>query len=267
MYEEFFGFQRTTFCRDLPPEDLFSTAATQELNARLRYTMQQRFFMLLTGEVGAGKSTQIRLFVAGLNPATCRCLYIYDSDLTPRNFYWEALHQLGCEPHFYRGDAKRQLVKALTSLVDESKKSLVMIIDEGHLLKLEMLEELRFLLNFHMDSYTPMSLVLAGQPELKETLKKQALTAITQRINLRFHLPAFDEAETAAYIKHQLKVAGISNSLFTDAAISLIHSFAGGIARSINELCKACLRDAAARKRQLIDDHMARVVIETEYGD
>jgi general secretion pathway protein A len=146
MYEEYFGFKRTPFCRDLPPEDLFSTASTHEVNARLRYSLQQRFFMLLTGEVGSGKTTQIRFFAAGLNPASCRCLYIYDSDLTPRNFYWEALHQLGYEPRFYRGDAKRQLVKAVSSLVDESKKSLVMIIDEGHLLNQNMLEELRFLL-------------------------------------------------------------------------------------------------------------------------
>lgn len=102
-------------------------------------------FALCTGEVGAGKSTAARAVSERLNPARHLVLYITDSDLTPRNFLYEVLHQLGIPPRFYRGDAKRQLVKALMDMY-ESKRILVLIIDEGHLLGRDMLEEIRKIL-------------------------------------------------------------------------------------------------------------------------
>lgn len=116
-------------------------------------------------------------------------MYISDSALTPRNFYWEILNQLGCECKFYRSDAKRQLNKEIMNLIDIHKKIPVIITDEAHLLTREMLEEIRFLLNYRMDSYNPMSLILVGQSELRDTLKKQIYEAIYQRIDLRYHLP------------------------------------------------------------------------------
>jgi general secretion pathway protein A len=97
--------------------------------------------------VGAGKSTAARLLTNSLHPARYHVLYITDSDLTPRNFYYEALHQLGHIPRFYRGDAKRQLNRAILDLYESQKKIPVIILDEGHLLKRDMLEEIRFLTN------------------------------------------------------------------------------------------------------------------------
>jgi type II secretory pathway predicted ATPase ExeA len=109
MFEQFFGFSKTPFGRDLEVKDLFISVGQQELISRLKYVAQRKQVGLFTGEVGAGKSTAARVLMAELNPAKYQLLYISDAKLSPRNFYWEALHQLGQEPRFYRGDAKRQL--------------------------------------------------------------------------------------------------------------------------------------------------------------
>jgi len=266
MFEQFFGFSKTPFGRDLEVKDLFIGAGQQELISRLKYVAQRKQFGLFTGEVGSGKSTAARVLMPELNPAKYQLLYISDAKLSPRNFYWEALHQLGQEPRFYRGDAKRQLHRVVLDLYENQKKTPVIIIDEGHLLSKEMLEEIRFLTNFKMDSYSPMSLILLGQPELRRILQMQIYEAITQRVNLRFHLPGMEQAETAKYIDHHLKVAGVQNALFTEDAIEVIHEYCGGIARKVNNVCVACLLDAFAQRKTLIDDRMVKVVLENEFA-
>lgn len=162
MYEAFYNLEHTPFERSIPIESLYTTAAYKELLSRLEYAATRRQFTVVTGDVGTGKSTTIRKLAASLDANKHKIIYISDSALTPRNFYWEALYQLGCEPKFYRGDAKRQMQKELTTLIDTHKKIPVIITDEAHLLSREMLEEIRFLLNYQMDSYNLLSLILVG---------------------------------------------------------------------------------------------------------
>lgn len=186
--------------------------------------------------------------------------------LTPRNFYWETLHELGYEPRFYRGDAKRQFQKALAVLVDNDKKTPVVIVDEAHLLSQEMLEEIRFLLNLRMDSYSALSLILVGQTELRKTLKlHQVNKAIAQRIDTRFHLPALSKEETTAYIARHLAAVKAPGEIFTQAAIGVIHKYCEGIPRMVNKVATASLMVAAGRNHKLVDGHLVRVVIESEF--
>lgn len=165
---------------------------------------------------------------------------------------------------FNRAQAKRQLHKVVLDLVENQRKVPVVIVDEAHLLDREMLEEIRFLLNFRMDSYNPMSLILVGQPELKRILQLQIYEAIAQRVNLRYHLNAMEIAETKEYVMHHLKTAGASSAIFTDDALDLIHDYSVGIARKVNNLCLACLLAAASDEKRLIDDNMVKVVIQNE---
>jgi len=266
MFETFFGFQKTPFQRNLPVTELFTTPAHEEMVSRLKYTAEKRCFSLVTGEVGSGKSTALRRLVSLLNPNKYKVLYISDSALTPRNFYWEALRQLDCQPRFNRGDAKRQMHDVILDLVENQGKAPVILIDEAHLLSKEMLEEIRFLLNFRMDSYNPMGLILMGQPELKRILQLNIYEAIVQRINLRYHLPSLSRQETGDYMRHHLKVAGVANALFTEEAQNMIYEYAGGIARKVNNVCVACLLQAAMQTKRLIDDHVVRSVIENEFS-
>ena len=266
MFEEFYSFVRPPFGRDPQVSELFLTESHKEMLARMQYAAERRQFALCTGEVGAGKSTMARLLDSKLSSARYVVLYITDSDLTPRNFYYEVLHQLGHIPRFYRGDAKRQLNRVILDLYENHRKTPVIIIDEGHLLKREMLEEIRFLTNFKMDSFSPMSLILLGQPELRRILSTQIYEAIVQRLNLRFHLPGMSLEETKGYIAHHLHVAGAANALFTDAAIEIIHDYTQGIPRKINNVCLASLLAGFAERKRLIDDYTVRVVIEQEFA-
>jgi general secretion pathway protein A len=218
MFEAFFGFSGTPFSRNIPVEQLLDTESRKEMQGRLNYVARIKAFGVFTGDAGTGKTTAIRKFSQGLDSNRYRVLYISDSALTPRNFYWEALHQLGCVPKFYRGDAKRQLQKALAEMTENEKKCPVIIVDEAHLLSREMLEEIRFLLNLRMDSYSALSLILTGQTELRETLKLQVNDAILQRVNIRFHLPALSKEETTAYIAKHLAAVKGPGDIFTQAA-------------------------------------------------
>lgn len=264
-YEAFFGFQGTPFCRDIQVEQLLETDNFKEMQGRLQHVIRRQSFGVFTGDAGTGKTTAIRRFCQRLDNNKYRVLYISDSGLTPRNFYWEALHQLSYEPKFYRGDAKRQLQKALEVLVDNEKKHPVVIVDEAHLLSREMLEEIRFLLNLRMDSYSALSLILTGQTELKDKLKLQINEAIWQRIDMRYHLSALNKEETTAYIAKHLEAVKTTGDIFTQAATGVIHAYCGGIPRKVNKVAIACLMAAAAQNQKLIDDRLVRNVIEIEF--
>jgi type II secretory pathway predicted ATPase ExeA len=234
-YEEYFGLSSTPFCRDIPVTELFKNKRWNELVERLKHVAKNREFGVFTGESGTGKTTALRRMAAELDKNHFRVLYVYDSDLTPRNFYVETLRQLGYTPKFYRGDAKRQLMKALEEIAHGSQIP-VIIVDEGHLLSHEMLEEIRFLLNLEMDSKSSCSLLLVGQTELRSKLKLQILQAIDGRVGMRFHLEAMESKETAIYVKRHMERVNCPREIFTEPALKVIHDYSGGTARKVNKV-------------------------------
>ena len=141
----------------------------------------------------------------------------------------------------------------------------VIVVDEAHLLTESMLEEIRFLINFNMDSMSPLSLILVGQPELRETLRLKTMEAISQRVSVRFHMDGLTREGTVDYILTNLKVAGAEHAIFTDSAVNEIFQFTVGIPRKINNLCEKCLLDGFIQEKKLIDEIMVKRVIKNEY--
>jgi type II secretory pathway predicted ATPase ExeA len=140
----------------------------------------------------------------------------------------------------------------------------VVIVDEAHLLDKEMLEEVRFLLNFKMDAQSPMALILVGQSEFWDKLQLQAYAAIRQRIDLQCKLPHMDRAQVGEYLNRHLAYAGAEHDIFTDSATDEIYKFSSGTARLVNKVCTHCLLYGAQNGKRIIDDHMVKLVIQGE---
>ena len=264
MYESFYGMSHTPFAKDIPAERLYESKQVQDALGRMKYAADRKQFAVVTGDPGCGKSTLIRLFESTLAKERYTLLYVSDSQLTPRWLYNGLLGQLGIQAHFYRGDAKRQLQKAMEALREEQKKGVICVLDEAHLLERETLEEFRFLLNSEFDSVSPMSLVLVGQTELWDKLRMQSYAAITQRIDMNIVLKPMDLSETGMYIRSHLAYAACDGEIFTPGAEEEIYKVSSGVPRMINRICEKSLMYSAQQKKKLIDEHVVRYVAEHE---
>lgn len=265
MIKEFFGFTHIPFTKEIATDFIFPSEQHQELTARLRFAIENRYFSLVTGEIGAGKSTAIRALCESMDPSKYRFVYLSESRLSPRIFYQEVLYQLDTEPGFLQATAKRRFVETIRDFYDKHHVLPVIVVDEGQELSTGMINEFRFVINFDVDSRSPLALILTGQPELRDRLKLRVLRAIEQRINVRFHLNGLSEEETKKYIFHSLQKAGGTHMFFSDDAVKAIYVHSNGIPRLINSICTDCLVDAVTREQHTIDaTTVARVITERQ---
>jgi type II secretory pathway predicted ATPase ExeA len=264
MYEAFFEMKKTPFINGIPEDSLYLSSMLDEALGRLQFVADKRLFAVLTADVGCGKTTAIRKFTASLDADRYTVLYLSDSKLTPRWFYKGLLDQLGIESRFYRGDAKRQLHQQLEVIRGVHQKTVITVVDEAHLLAKETLEEIRFLLNYRMDSMNPMALILVGQNELWDKLKLQRYAAVRQRIDIKCEIPQYDRSQTDEYIQAHLHYGGGVLDIFTDKAIDEIYKYSAGSARAINKVCTHSLMYASQRAKKLVDDYMVKTVIAGE---
>ena len=253
MIKDFFGFTHLPFTKEIATDFIYPSKQHQELTARLRFAIENRYFSLITGDIGAGKSTAIRSLCESMDSSKYRFIYLSESRMSPRIFYQEVLYQLDTEPGFLQSTAKRRFVETIRDFYDKHKVLPVIVIDEGQELSNGMLNELRFVTNFDVDSVSPLALILTGQPELRDRIKLRALRAIDQRINIRFHLGGLSEEETKEYIFHSLQKAGGTHMFFSAEAIKAIYVYSNGIPRIINSLCTDCLVDAVTRQEHTVD--------------
>lgn len=264
MFESFYGLTETPFSRTIPSDKLYRGNDSDELIERLKWAAAGQLFAIMTGDSGTGKTTTLRRFRDELENSKYKVLYISDSKMTPRTFYKSILEQLGFEAKYLRSEAKRQLHREIEIMKGVHGFLPVAIVDEAHLLDREMLEEIRFLLNFRMDSQSPLALILAGELKLREKLKLQSFAAIRQRIDIQVGIGHMDRNQTGEYIKSHMSYAGCDKDIFTDAAIDNIFQYSSGIPRVINKACTGSLIYGAQNRKTIIDDRMVGLVIECE---
>ena len=263
MFLKHFGMISAPFERDIDSSSLYESKQFAEGLARLQYSCQRRMLAIITGEVGAGKSTLLRLLRNKVDPHKYFFVYLADSNLSPRNFYSSALYGLAVQPQGQLPKIKKQFKEIVSDFYEAKGLTCIIAIDEAQTLELSMLQELRFILNFKEDSFSPMALILAGQTEFRSTLRTLHMTPIWRRVDTSFHLTGMSLEETKAYIYHQLKVAGCTRPLFPDDVIKRIQERSKGIPAMINILCKGCLLDATARGQELIDgESLERILTE-----
>lgn len=258
MMREHFGLTQEPFARDIPVEELVRFAAHREMTVRLQFAAEHRQAALITGDTGTGKTTAIRAVMKRMEDSRYRFMYIANRSLTPKTLYRELLERLQIQPRFRHMDNQTLTRQALEESFQKGIQW-VIVIDEVHELDVTILAEFRFLLNFRADSFSPLSLWLIGQSELKEKLRLRVLSSLTQRIQVRYQMTGLKEMEVATYLEEQLKRAGRDLTLFSEEAITWGAKASQGNPRLIGSLCRAALIDAAARKDPRVEtEHMER---------
>ncbi|WP_164962920.1 ExeA family protein [Rubrivivax sp. JA1026] len=255
MYASFFGLQREPFSIAPDPRFLYMSEAHREALAHLLYGLSGGGgFVLLTGEIGAGKTTVCRCFLEQV-PAHCDVAYVFNPKLDALE-----LLQTVCDEFRLEVPAGAATVKAYVDALNRfllaahaAGRHAVLVIDEAQALAPEVLEQLRLLTNLETDERKLLQIVLIGQPELRTMLARPDLEQLAQRVIARYHLPALDAAETAAYVRHRLAVAGLAGEPpFDDEALAALHRLCGGVPRRINLLADRALLGGYAQGQRRI---------------
>ena len=187
---------------------LFASAAHQEAVARVDWIISERSLGVVCGEVGAGKTVAARAATASLDSSRYSIIYLPNPAVGARGIYTQIVTALGATPRFYRATLIPQATDLLAAETAERGKTVVLILDEAHLLSAEQLEELRMLTNAEMDSRATFACLLLGQPTLRRKLRQGTFAALDQRIALRSTIDGMDRKETGEYIAHHIKLAG-----------------------------------------------------------
>jgi general secretion pathway protein A len=242
MYKSFYGLRSNPFNVNPDPRHLLLTRAAKETLASLSYGVQNRKgFILLTGEVGTGKTTLINRFLDWAQMQRISTAFVFNPRLTVNEFLQYVLNDFGI-PH--EGQNKGQMLTTFNRWLLERHKSrttAVLVIDEAQNLSEEMLEEIRLLTNLETATEKLLQIVLSGQPELEDILARPQLRQLRQRITLRCKTVPLTPEEVGQYITKRLQVAGTIDPIFPEEAIAQIHRFSEGIPRVVNMLCEQCL--------------------------
>jgi general secretion pathway protein A len=253
VYEEYWGLREKPFRKTPDPRYLFLNDTYEEALERLLFAVEEMELALLTGEVGAGKTLLTRALVDRIGERF-EVGMVLNPRLSPRQFLRTAAAELGvAEPRFHSSDLLDQLHERLLAL-DEAGRAALLIVDEAHLIPGKpTFEEIRLLTNFQLDDRNLVAIVLVGQPELRERLRHRTYRALTQRIGVSFNLVPLAGADTVAYVRHRLAVAGAQRPIFTDEAVVRLHAASSGIPRVVNQLATQALLEGMARGVREVD--------------
>jgi len=257
----YYGLSRQPFGRNLAPSQLFTSAVHQEALARIGWLIDNCGIGVITGEVGAGKTVAARAATFRLDASRHTVVYLPNPAIGGRGLHMHLVAALGATPRFHTAALIAQTQDLLAAETDEKNRTVLLVVDEAHLLSNDQLEQLRLLSNAEMDSRAALGIILLGQPTLRRRLKLGHFAALDQRITLRYHLDGLGRDETVAYIGHHMAIAGRTDPLFSDDATALIHRTARGIPRAINNLATAALIAAYAGDSPLVDESAAKTAV------
>ena len=262
MYERFYNLRERPFALSPDPEYLYLSRVHREALDAIRYGIESRAgFIVVTGEVGAGKTTLLQTLLRQLDDRTV-VARIVNTTLEPRELLEAILLDFGLTTAERSKPALlRELGQFLVQQRTQGRRPLL-VVDEGQNLSPEALEEVRLLSNLETEKSKLLQILIAGQPNLRETLADPGLEQFRQRVAVSYHLKALDAPDTAAYINYRLEHAALGEPLrFPADAAGLVHQYSGGVPRIINVICDAALVFGYAEERRTIDQWLVQEVV------
>jgi general secretion pathway protein A len=267
MYKEFFQLKRNPFEITPDPSFLFPTRRHNEALAALYYGVERRKgFVVLTGEVGTGKTLLVRCLLQLLHRGNIAYAYVFNSRLDAVEFLRYIAADLGLPAS---GKSKGELLMLITNFLVaryEKKQTTVLVVDEAHHCSAEVLEEIRLLTNLETSQDKLLQILLIGQPELDEKLDSHELRQLKQRIALRSQLKFLSLPDATGYIQKRLELGGapeaVWSTVFPEETVRLIYRYSGGFPRLINTICENALINAFARQSKVVTPDIIEEVAE-----
>lgn len=266
MIRAAFNITGIPFTKEIKTHNLFLHPQFKEMTSRLQLLFQNRGIGLFTGDVGCGKSTAIRSVLDTLSETTHRVVYIYRGLDNVGSFYSQMAAELGIIPKFRKSDVANQVLAAVAELYTQQKIQTVLVIDEAHLLKSDILDEIRLLHNSQFDSCDYLATALVGQPPLKKMITYTKFLPLRQRISVAYHLNALTKDQAYEYFQHQLVSVKASQKIFLDNAMETIIIASKGIPRMINTIAVKSMYHAVTDKKLSVVDQESVIDVLDELG-
>lgn len=258
-YCAYFGFKSEPFSSEIGAKNLLKLPSMVSVKERFDYVMSGGLF-IITGEVGSGKSTSLRWSQSQFHPSQYLFLNITATGGSLIEFYRQLCWDLDTEVKTgSRAGILKSFKATIREIVATKKQKIVIVVDEAHLLRVEVFAELHTITQFDNDSKNLFSLVLAGQPNLLEKLTYRSSAPLASRVIARTHLSHLNQDQMGVYLEHHLGVAGVKKQLFSDQAITAIYQGSAGILRKTNFLARGGLIAASTEKEQTVSAEHIRV--------
>jgi len=249
MYTTHFKMSAQPFCERAPIEQILKDDRIQQGLARLQYFLEYSTIAMIVGQTGVGKSTLIKLFVNSLSPNRYRPVYIHFTKMKNTCLLKLIACELGEQPKIGKDRVLGQIVEKTR----KSEQTVLLILDESHLLESDSLTDLRLLVSSALDAEPPLKLLLVGQESIQKKLQSDQHTDLFQRITVRYHLRPLTKEQTIDYIDGQISHAGASEKIFEPEVKQAIFEYTYGVPRQINNVASACLLKACEKKTQKIN--------------
>lgn len=259
IYKEYFGFIKEPFSNEIQEKNIFILPELPGIKERIEYIINIGGIMVLTGDVGTGKSTSIRWVISSFHPSEIILVNLIGSSGSLAEFYKQLSWSLSLN---IKGMGNSIFVKSIKSTISEMvsrKMKIVIIIDEAHLLRQDFFSEIHTLTQFNNDSKNFISIVLAGQVSLLDKLSYRTSVSLASRVVTRVHLNGISRDKMKEYIDHHIHYSGLKISPYSESAITAIHQGSGGYLRKANHLAKGGLIVASKLKLDMVDAEHIRI--------
>lgn len=256
MYKIFYGLLKDPFTKEIDPSEAFKYNDFVQASSRLEFLKNARGFGVITGEPGSGKTFLLHCFLSTLNPSLYKPIYIPISTVTVNDFYAALCEGLGILPAQKKVKMFTQIQDVIATYYSSKHITPVIVIDEAQFLKNAILDDLRIIFNFGMDTRDYATVILCGQTQFVNQLSRQPLEAIRQRIVVNYTMKGLTKTESVDFISHRLKMAGRTEPLFTEDALELLYSNSNGCLRSLATLARMSLICGSNLKAQTINSEI-----------